>query len=189
MKIPGSLSKYIFILPLILLIVISPYFYSIVMFFVYPAPEYPEIKNGEFPFTLTYEQNGELVELEDVYVCSFDGIYMDGGGKHRQWKGYIKSTGKKHLTVLKKNRTVVEIGVGNAMFYMGDTSPLNLYDNELAPIVLRTSYKNILIPYDELLSHADLYSEYGIKIIDWEFSEPIENTFRPKKWYEPQFFY
>ena len=72
---------------------------------------------------------------------------------------------------------------------MGDSIFPSDYDNELTPTAFRISRDLSLAIYEERLSHADLYSEYGIKIIDWEFSEPIENTFRPKKWYERQFFY
>ena len=156
---------------------------------IYSPIYYPVTKKGEFPFKLTYEQNGELVKLDDVYVCRFAGFNITEGGKFRQWTGYVKSTRKERIIVSRKNGKTVEIDVGTAMYYMGDSIFPSDYDNELTPTAFRISRDLSLAIYEERLSHADLYSEYGIKIIDWEFSEPIENTFRPKKWYERQFFY
>ena len=51
----------------------------------------PEIKEGEFSFTVTYEYNGEIKTVSGVYVCEFSGIsWALDGGYHRAWNGYIK---------------------------------------------------------------------------------------------------
>ena len=34
----------------------------------------PEIKTGEFNFSVTYEYNGEIKTVSGVYVCEYDGI-------------------------------------------------------------------------------------------------------------------
>ena len=36
--------------------------------------EKPEIKVGEFDFSLTYEIDSEIKIIEGTYVCEFDGI-------------------------------------------------------------------------------------------------------------------
>ena len=64
------------------------------------APE-PQIKEGEFPFEIVYEIDGEIITVNDIYVCEFDGYdWNEGRGKHRKWKGYIKSSGSEELILL-----------------------------------------------------------------------------------------
>ena len=60
----------------------------------------PEITYGEFPFTLTYELDGEIKTIEDTIICEFDGFEAIGeSGKYRKWKTYLKS-GNERLTLL-----------------------------------------------------------------------------------------
>ena len=64
------------------------------------VPE-PQIKEGEFPFEMVYEIDGETITVNDIYVCEFDGFdWNEGVGKHRKWKGYIKSSGTDVLILL-----------------------------------------------------------------------------------------
>ncbi|MBQ2840423.1 MAG: hypothetical protein IJE70_03665, partial [Oscillospiraceae bacterium] len=56
---------------------------------------------GEFPFKLEYELNGKKYTVEDVWVCEFNGFGSNEGfGKHRQWKGKVKSTGEDKIVLL-----------------------------------------------------------------------------------------
>ena len=52
---------------------------------------HPEIKEGEFAFSVTYEFNGKAKTVSGVYVCEYNGTsWVLDGGAHRDWKGYIK---------------------------------------------------------------------------------------------------
>ena len=63
-------------------------------------PPKPEIKYGEFPISVTYEVNGEIIVIEDTVICEFDGVELRGGaGKYRTWKSRLKS-GNESLTLL-----------------------------------------------------------------------------------------
>ena len=54
----------------------------------------PQITEGEFPFVLEYEINGERYIIEDTVVCSFDGYDPSNPFTmfpQREWKESLKS--------------------------------------------------------------------------------------------------
>ena len=59
----------------------------------------PEVKEGRFNITVTYEHNGEVKKASAVYVCEYDGIvwYNVNGDPFVNWKerfeGDIKDGG------------------------------------------------------------------------------------------------
>lgn len=172
----------IILLAPICLLIITVFLFNVAL----SPPDFPEIKYGEFPFKITYEYNGETTEIEDICVCEFNGVNTTAGGKYRSWKQYFKSGNEDVLTIYKDDTFELGFSIGSAEYFMNDTK----FHTDEPP--KPTAY---LIRYTDkgkntvFLSADELYSELGIKITSWEFSEPIENTFRPKKWYERQFFY
>ena len=86
------------------------------------VPE-PQIKEGEFPFEIVYEIDGEIITVNDVYVCEFDGFdWNEGAGKHRKWKGYIKSSGSEGLILLEDGDLKFAVSVGSPEYYMSAPS-------------------------------------------------------------------
>ena len=141
-----------------------------------PNPPKPEITYGEFPFEIVYEIDGKQITVQDTYICEFDGFGANEGvGKYRSWKGYVKSTGEEHMLMLEDNNTVIYCYVGKAEYYMNDEERYyGVYP--ITPHLYGVSktddlYYNSMYP-DEILEY------YKIKIISWEFSEPITNTFK-----------
>ena len=138
------------------------------------VPE-PQIKEGEFPFEIVYEIDGEIITVNDVYVCEFDGYdWNEGSGKHRKWKGYIKSSGSEELILLEDGDLKFAVSVGSPEYYMGDPScqwPENtpsiyyIKPNEFGG---NTSGSSGIEP---------LLEQYRLKLISWEFSVPIQNSF------------
>ncbi len=43
----------------------------------------PEIKKEEFPYSITYEYNGETKTINDTYCCEFKGANAFSGEKTR----------------------------------------------------------------------------------------------------------
>ncbi len=91
----------------------------------------PEIKHGEFPFSLIYEANGKRFEVNDTLICEYEGIGADESiGKYRKWKSYLQS-GNKYI-LLFKNEYIEIFFTPNinhweaGAFYMGDTE---IYDS------------------------------------------------------------
>ena len=154
----------------------------------------PQITEGEFPFVLEYEINGERYLIADTVVCSFDGYdlsnpfpFMDYS---RTWYESLKSgQEQKRLilelegnaeSVLVKGRINTESKInlfyGSVGYYLGDPE-----DVERVPCInyveeYKTSEK---VTHNEVtpLTKEQLEEYFGIKIIRFEFSSPIENKF------------
>ena len=154
----------------------------------------PQITEGEFPFVLEYEINGERHIIEDTVVCKFDGYDLSDPfpftDYSRTWYQSLKSgEEQKRLilqlednteSVLVKGRINTESKInlfyGDGGYYLGD-----LEDTERGPCInyvekYKTSEK---VTHSEVtpLTNEQLEKHFAIKIIRFEFSEPIENRF------------
>ena len=138
--------------------------------------ERPEVKEGEFNFSVTYEINGETKTVSGVYVCEYDGIdrVLDGVD-HREWKGYIKEgTIEEQIKLATAvDGGVIELNLHFAPeYFMGESYG---DDEPFSPSI------TVRLEDEEGLSFendADLIAEvYGAKIISYEYDEPIENSF------------
>ena len=139
----------------------------------------PEIKTGEFDFSVTYELNGETKTISGVYVCEYNGTdWALDGGFHRDWKGYIKGG---------TEDTHIEIGTtedGGTIFLCLRLYPDFLMGEDMNDIMdVSKPYLMIRYPEDELggvniIQEADeIEATYGAKIIGYQYDEPIKNTF------------
>ena len=165
-------------------IVINPNIVTLVTYFM-PGPGAPEIKYGEFPFRLEYELNGQRHIVEDIAICKFDGYGVDTShGKYRKWKMELAS-GQERITLLKLGEAEeIYFPIGYAQYYMGDK---NIYEKEqydnTETIIYNTNYAAMVkksgnITSDSIIEADELLREFKIKIISWEPSAPITNTFK-----------
>ena len=138
----------------------------------------PEIKTGEFNFSVTYEFNGEITTLSGVYVCEYNGTYWSlDGGYHRDWKGYIKDGTTEEIIKLATadDGGIVELNLHfDPKHFMGDSYWAE--DDPFSP------WMSIRLEDEEGLTFendADIIAEtYGARIISFEYDEPIKNTFK-----------
>ena len=147
-------------------------------------PEKPEITYGEFPFTITYEVNGEIKKVEDAIVCEYDGIKNLGtAGKYRAWSSKLKS-GNERVTLLRieeENRICeITVSAGLPEYYMGDFiqdkteyERAMLDDNYLGYIEWKNGEQTGIS-----ISKEEVYEKFKLKVIEMDFSEPLENEFR-----------
>lgn len=145
-------------------------------------PKEPTIKYGEFPFSLIYEIDGKTIEVKDTLICAYDGFAADAAqGVYRKWKSYLKS-GKTRV-VLYQNHEMEIFFTPNinhweaGAFYMGDTE---VYDKINIPFP-NAWYTNDfeskrLNAY--IISADEMLEKYNIKLLNWEISPPIKNTFK-----------
>lgn len=134
----------------------------------------PTITEQEFPFSITYELNGETVTINDVYAVRYS-----GNGGYTDTKNRIY-TGK--IGALEENTTYwiiqqdkdgrIEL---NTNFYpdylMGDPE-YDYFDYEV--------FEPQIFYYDsEEIEYADeeTLTAQGVKLISWEYPAPIENSF------------
>ncbi len=106
---------------IICVFVVIIYTVGFMCLFILKSPPVPEINYGEFPFTLTYEINGEQITVQDVYICELDYCGYDINiGPHRTWKKYVKSTGLENILITEDEERKIFCELGDDWYYMGD---------------------------------------------------------------------
>ena len=140
-----------------------------------PNPPKPQITYGEFPFELIYEINNETVVVKDTVVCKYDGVGINEGvGKFRKWKYFLKNAGGTSLLLTEDEERRIYCSVGDAEYYMNDEQ--NPTGRPLEPHLFEIKKTTSTLDYDSL-KPIEIMEHYNIKIISWNFSEPIENSF------------
>ena len=149
---------------------------------VFLAVPKPEIKEGEFDFALTYEVDGETKVIEGTYVCKFDGVSRNIDGVGRKWIGYIKDHDDfTDYEIKKTDDGTIKINLDiYSQFFMSD--PIyklsgNTDDPKPEPYIYITSGDaSVEDPANEVT--LNLYEGDDVKIISFEYDEPIENTYK-----------
>jgi hypothetical protein len=159
-----------------------------------PKPPAPQVTYGEFPFRLEYEIDGKGIVVEDTVICEYDGIgWNEGVGKHRKWKSSL-SDGKEYIVLVEgKNAVPVrewksdEIAVyqeiffnpGVAGYYMGDTEQAKIYSTTFPDASYFEKYEDGS-SMSGIISAKELLDRFKIKLLSWDHSQPIENSFISK---------
>ncbi len=154
----------------------------------------PQITEGEFPFVLEYEMDGERYLIEDTVVCSFAGYDPSNPFTmypEREWAESLKS-GKERIALIEfeentesffvegrinyEHRVILEYG--RAAYYMGDSDGF-LYREPCIRYYESYYNEDTEMPDSSFktLTNEELEKYFGIKIIRFKFSEPIENKF------------
>lgn len=150
-------------------------------------PPAPAVKYGEFPFRLTYEIGDSQYVIEDTIICKFSGFETRGtAGRYRNWEEYLKS-GKERITLLdcrdmefmdRWGNRIMEFyfDYGNAEYYMGDEVGSNKggISNSI-PYMYQKADGSIGF---SAISAEEAYEMYEIKLIRWEASPSVENSFQ-----------
>ena len=127
----------------------------------YESPPEPEITRGEFPFVLTYEIDGEVVVVADVYVCEYLGFAFNMGmGIHRAWEGYLKSNGSDGVYITEDSERKIYCYVGEPEYYMGDETYLP--DGEITPhlYIVKKDPQKI-----DMMGHEEIMEQYSIRLL------------------------
>ena len=140
----------------------------------------PEVKEGQFDFSITYEINGKVDTLVAVYSCEFEGVsWSIDGGYGRDWNAHTEGDyeGDDYSAVVGKT----EDG-GDIILFFGIYPEYFMNDSAGDRGVPEPS---LYIAYSEndgaevgLVNDSSEVAEiYGAKIISYEYDEPIKNTF------------
>ena len=150
-----------------------------------PSPPKPQITYGEFPISIIYEVDGITKVINDSIICEFDGFELRGeAGKYRKWKTYLKS-GNERLVLLQGEDAGVTFEIsasyGLADYYMGDYSRQSKEAYETAMTTDRylgfIQWENGVQTGRSILKD-EVLEKYKLKVIDVQYSQPIENTFK-----------
>ena len=141
--------------------------------FVICIAKKPTVTEGEFPFTITYELDGEKVTVDEVYKVRYDrnGGYTDT--KTRIYVGEIGDMGEGNTVyTLKKDDTGrIELCTNFYPDYlMGDPEYDYFEGGAFEPKIYYYDAEEIEYQDEETLS------AHGVKLIGFEYPEPIENS-------------
>ena len=136
----------------------------------------PEVKEGQFDVSVTYEVGGETKTLDLVYVCDYDGVKMSPEGtRYRAWNGHFEGYGDGDVIEVSKNddgSSIVFNFLIYAEYFMGEPDYVDFYpEAKTERIYFEDGIE--MIDYDEEL----ITEEYGVRIISINYEEPIKNTF------------
>ena len=142
----------------------------------------PEIREGEFDFALTYEIDGKTEKIEGTYVCKFEGVSRALDGVGRKWTGYIKDHDNftdYELKTTDDGVIMVDLDIC-ADFFMSDPNYQNMKstdDPKPEPYIYITSGDpTVEDPSNEIF--FSLYEGDDVKIISFEYDQPIENVYK-----------
>ena len=142
-----------------------------------PNPILPEVKYGRFPFVLEYSLNGNAVLIEDVLVVEFDGFGTNAAqGKYRRWDRWLDSNRDVHDILLteRENNHTVYFGLRRAsLILMGEIHPPNNIDDFFTLFSVSREGDSAR---QFMLTRETLLERYGVEIIKWEISPPINNN-------------
>ena len=148
----------------------------------------PSITEGEFPFLMEYEYDGRTYVIEDVAVCTYEGLIPDSGRDERFYADDLKQGSSMRVLTFAENTesflTEGQINVSSYLlldygyggYYLGDPlgadrgPDFEYWETTLSP----TGVKGTKVTH---LTKEEAEEIFGIKILRFEFSEPIQNTF------------
>ena len=151
---------------------------TIIVNLIFCTAQKPTVTEHSFPISITYEFGGETVTIRDEFVCTYTGAGRSVDPKDRFYDGvllqsdYEETLCGDYLIASYEDGHLVIFTNLYAGYMMGDP----LYDRHY------TDYYRCE-PYVAFYNDSD-YTEYedeetlapyDVKIVDWEYPEPIEN--------------
>ena len=144
----------------------------------------PKIKEGRFNFSVTYEECGETKTVSGVFVCKYAGrsFTLEGGRFTRDWEGHIE--GIEHASEIYNSAVLIrKTDDGGEIYLDFSLSAAHMMGEPyLADAVIEPSFFHEYSNEDHTTSEVgvgteEIYELYGLKIIDYQYDTPIENSF------------
>ena len=144
----------------------------------------PKIKEGRFNFSVTYEEWGETKTVSGVFVCKYAGrsFILEGGRFTRDWEGHVE--GIDHADEIYNSAVLIrKTDDGGEIYLDFSLSAAHMMGEPyLADAVIEPGFFHVYSNEDHTSSSAgvdteEIYELYGLKIIDYQYDAPIENSF------------
>lgn len=133
----------------------------------------PTVTAGEFPFSITYELDGETVTIREVYRVRYVGNGGYADTKTRIYVGEIGTMGEDNTlyTLKKEENGRIELCTNFYPDYMMGDSEYDYFDGEpFAPQIYYYDAQEVEYRDEETLA------AHGVKLIGYEYPTPIENS-------------
>jgi hypothetical protein len=139
----------------------------------------PEVEEGKFNISVTYEVNGEEKTYAGVYVCKYKGTYVAVDGRGRNWEGYFEDNTSVHeFAIQTTDDGVIFIDFNlNPQYFMSDPNSVHF---DIPQPKLYIVYKDEGTGEVVFNDEVDFMAEYGVQILGYEYAAPIENKFQEK---------
>lgn len=132
----------------------------------------PEVKQQEFPFTITYSYQGKTETISDVYVAEYDRVAKYIGDESLTWFGYVKDKDRLEADfyrIAEKDGEAFSINLNIEPGYV-------MGDPRYAGVVCQPS--GVCHSFDETrVTDAAELERMGFTILGWEYPYPIDNSF------------
>lgn len=136
----------------------------------------PEIKEARFNFSVTYEVKGEQKTYTGVYVCKYDGVLTTFLGSSLEWTGYIENEEECDVPIQTNEDGIIYINFGfYPEYFMNDP---NAIDYQSPTPNLFMVYNDSTEDMLHIISEEEDILQYGVKLISYEYADPIENSFK-----------
>lgn len=132
----------------------------------------PTVTEAEFPFSITYELDGETITIDEVYKARY--VPNDDKCKGRVYVGEIGNLGEGNTVYTLKQNENTRVELWTALYpdyMMGDTEYDYFDDRAFEPRIYYYDAEEIEYHDEETLAAQ------GVKLIGFEYPAPIENSF------------
>lgn len=165
-------------LKLPMLIIIGGVIVSIIANMVLCIAKKPAIAEHSFPISITYEFDGKTVTIEDEFICTYTGHGASTNSTNRYYDGYLANAddincGDYLIEAYDDGELIIITNLFEG-YMMGDPQYDNHYTDyyRCEPYVAFYDYEE----YREF-EEPEYLEPYNVKIVDWEYPEPLENDF------------
>lgn len=161
------------VLTVLVLAICGPLIYILLSVQLQKSPPKPQIKYGEFDYSLVYSVSGEEIRADGTLIFEYDGVSKQLNGVSNKWKTYIKGTKEAKILVSENEEGKIYIFLpADARYYMDDPG------FELAGLQIQE--KPWFVYEANALSSSSEEEQKalrGLEIVEWEIEEPIENVY------------
>ena len=146
----------------------------------------PTVKEGKFHFSVTYEVGGEVKTISSVYVCKFKeaGLWLDGD--YVTWESYIEDSelaalppeNNENLIIVETNDdgTIYLDLMLNPGYFMSEPAWVGWQCEPYLYVTFNETAAEEKGTYGT--SDEAVLESYGVKLIGYEYDEPIENIYK-----------
>ena len=137
----------------------------------------PEVEQGRFNVSVTYEVNGEVNTRELVYICEYEGVeWTLEGTSYRAWNGYFEGYEQGDVIELLETEDGGKIALCILIYpeyFMGEPDYIDdFYPHVLMNYIYYENGEEMIEDDQELIAE-----DYGVRVIGCEYDKPIENSF------------
>ena len=139
----------------------------------------PVVTEHPFPFSITYEFEGNVTTIEDAFVCTYTGHGQSVDPADRFYSGvYANGTdeipcGEYRIQTYEDGELILFTNFFPG-YMMGDPQYADHYT-----AYYRYEPHIAFYVYEEYTEYTDeeILAPYDVRILDWEYPEPLDNSF------------